>query len=195
MKKIKQVLTMMIFMAIGLMNAQNQENMLPYYEIPDHPENYTSGNVVARMIDGLGFRFYWATNDLTETDLAYQPSEDSRSTYQTIEHIYALSNTILNAALKNENRSLNTSDLDYKTLRNQTLINLKTAADILRETSDLTNHNLKFSNREVPFWFNINGPISDAIWHSGQIASFRRASGNPISNKVNHFTGTVKPKS
>lgn len=177
------------------MNSQNNEAMLPYEEIPDHPENYTSGAVVARMIDGLGFRFYWATEGLTDVDLDYQPSEDSRSIYQTIEHIYALSNTILNAALKKENQSLNTMDLDYQTLRSRTLINLKTAADILRETSDLTNHNLKFSNREMPFWFNINGPISDAIWHCGQIASFRRASGNPISNKVNHFTGKVKPKS
>lgn len=192
---LKILLIVIILLGSFNVNSQNNETMLPYNEIPDHPETYTSGAVVARLIDGLGFRFYWATEGLTDTDLAYQPSEDSRSTYQTIEHIYALSNTILNAALRKENQSFNTSDLDYKTLRSQTLINLKTAADILRETSDLTNHNLKFSNREVPFWFNINGPISDAIWHSGQIASFRRASGNPISNKVNHFTGTVKPKS
>lgn len=183
-------------MLLGSTNmiSQNDQAMLPYNEIPNHPENYTAGAVVARMIDGLGFRFYWATEGLTDTDLVYQPSEASRSTYQTIEHIYALSNTILNAALKKEIHSLNTSDLDYQTLRSQTLTNLKTAADILRETSDLTAYNLKFSNREIPFWFNINGPISDAIWHSGQIASFRRASGNPISSDVNHFTGKVKPK-
>lgn len=191
MYNLKILLIVIILLGSFNVNSQNNETMLPYNEIPDHPETYTSGAVVARLIDGLGFRFYWATEGLTDTDLAYQPSEDSRSTYQTIEHIYALSNTILNAALRKENQSFNTSDLDYKTLRNQTLINLKTAADILRETSDLTNHNLKFSNREMPFWFNINGPISDAIWHSGQIASFRRASGNPINSNLSFFTGKI----
>ncbi len=186
-----KILVILLILLGSNMKAQNNETSLPYQEIPDYPETYTVGTVVARMIDGLGFRFYWATEGLIDTDLAYQPSEDSRSTYQTIEHIYALSNTILNAALRKENQSFNTSDLDYKTLRSRTLINLKTAADILRETSDLTNHNLKFSNREMPFWFNINGPISDAIWHSGQIASFRRASGNPINSNLSFFTGKI----
>ncbi len=186
-----KILVILLILLGSNMKAQNNETSLPYQEIPDYPETYTAGAVVARMIDGLGFRFYWATEGLIDTDLAYQPSEDSRSTYQTIEHIYALSNTILNAALRKENQIFNTSDLDYKTLRSRTLINLKTAADILRETSDLTNHNLKFSNREMPFWFNINGPISDAIWHSGQIASFRRASGNPINSNLSFFTGKI----
>lgn len=192
MNALKTCFTIIVLFVACNMNAQNNDTMLPYYEIPDHPETFTSGAVVARMIDGLGFRFYWATEGLTDTDLAYQPSEDSRSTYQTIEHIYALSNTIRNAALNKENHSTGTMDLDFETIRRQTLMNLKTAADILRDANDLSKHNLIFSNREMPFWFNINGPISDAIWHSGQIASFRRASGNPISNQVNHFTGKVR---
>lgn len=192
MKKIKQALNMLLLMAVGLMNAQNQENMLPYYEIPDFPENYTSGSVVARMIDGLGFRFYWATENLTETDLVYQPSEGTRTTHQTIAHIYGLSTTIVNAALQKVNESVNTDEMDFNTLRYQTLNNLKTAADIFRNTNDLTNHNIKFCSRDMPFWFNINGPIADAIWHCGQVASFRRITGNPISSKISFFTGTVR---
>ena len=42
---------------------------LPYYEIPDYPETYTAGSVAARMLDGLGFRYYWATEGLNEDDL------------------------------------------------------------------------------------------------------------------------------
>ena len=40
-----------------------------------------------------------------------------------------------------------------------------------------------------PFWNHLNGPIADALWHSGQIVSNRRASGNPLNSKVNVFIG------
>ena len=31
-----------------------------YYRIPDYPDKLSSTAVLARMLDGLGFRFYWA---------------------------------------------------------------------------------------------------------------------------------------
>jgi len=82
--------------------------------------------------------------------------------------------------------------MDLYDKRKQTLINLKTAADILRVSDDISQFKILFGEREIPFWNNVNGPISDAIWHCGQIASFRRNSGNPINPNVNHFMGTVK---
>jgi len=51
---------------------------------------------------------------------------------------------------------------------------------------------IKEERVSIPFFNIINGPIADAIWHTGQVASFRRSSGNPISSKLNHFKGTVK---
>ncbi len=42
---------------------------------------------------------------------------------------------------------------------------------------------------EYPFWNNINGPIADAIWHVGQVVSFRRSSGNPFPKGVSVLTG------
>ena len=39
------------------------------------------------------------------------------------------------------------------------------------------------------FWNQLNGPISDAIWHSGQVVMNRRASGNPLRKGVNVFLG------
>ncbi|MFT7499284.1 MAG: hypothetical protein ACI8QP_001887, partial [Porticoccaceae bacterium] len=45
---------------------------------------------------------------------------------------------------------------------------------------------------EYPFWDLINGPIEDAVWHSGQLVSFRRSSGNPMNPKVNFLTGKVR---
>jgi len=36
---------------------------LPYKEIPGYPSKYTEGTVISRMIDGLGYRYYWATKN------------------------------------------------------------------------------------------------------------------------------------
>ena len=39
--------------------AQTADNDQPYYyQIPDYPESYTAEAVAARLIDGLGFRYY-----------------------------------------------------------------------------------------------------------------------------------------
>ena len=77
-----------------------------------------------------------------------------------------------------------------------TLNNLKTAADILRTSTDLSQFNIIFENEkgttEFPFWNQINGPISDALWHCGQIVSFRQSSGNPHNSKASVFTGKVQ---
>lgn len=188
----KIIITLLCISMLVNVKAQNSNKNLPYREISHHPESYTSGAVVARMIDGLGFRFYWATEGLNESDLSYQPSESARTTFQTMQHVFDLSKIILNSALKVENVSDDTSKLNYVELRQLTLNNLKSAADIFRETPDLSLHPIKFANRETPFWFQINGPISDAIWHCGQIASFRRTSGNPINSDVSFFSGTAK---
>jgi len=73
---------------------------LPYYQIPDYPEKFTAGTVAARVIDGLGFRYYWATESLRDVDLNYKPNDSARTTLETIDHIYGLSNVIVNATKK-----------------------------------------------------------------------------------------------
>ena len=51
------VITTMLFLTMTL-TAQEK---LPYYQIPPMDENYTAQNTVARMVDGLAFRYYWST--------------------------------------------------------------------------------------------------------------------------------------
>ncbi|HLT52977.1 MAG TPA: hypothetical protein VKZ97_03780 [Flavobacteriaceae bacterium] len=173
--------------------TMNAQDTLPYAKLPDYPENYTAGTVAARMVDGLGFRFYWATEGLGESDLVYKFNEEARSTGETIRHIYDLSNVILFSVLKQPNQKIDVSDKSDEEVRKLALMNLKKASEILTKTDDLSQITIDFGNGRVfPFWNAINGPIADAIWHCGQIASFRRNSGNPISSKVNHFTGTIK---
>ena len=168
-----------------------QNNDLPYYEMPEPSKYFTAGTVAARQVDALGFRFYHATNGLTETDLAYKPSDSVRTSGETVDHIYSLSKIILNSTLKKENKK-EQHDFTFEQKRVATLNNLKQSADILRLSEDISEFKIIFGDKKIPFWNNINGPISDSVWHCGQIASFRRVTGNPMSSKVNHFTGKVE---
>ncbi|MFK7834222.1 MAG: hypothetical protein AB8B52_13190 [Winogradskyella sp.] len=194
MNKVKQHLfqtIVIIFISVTWMNEAQNKDDLPYYEIPEYAEEFTAGTMAARMVDALGFRFYWASDSLTEKDLAYKANDDGRSSEETLKHIYDLSQIIVNSTLKEPNASVK-EELSYLQLRAQTLENLKTAADILRKSDDISQFKIIFGAREIPFWNQVNGPIADAIWHCGQLAIYRRATGNPINAKVNHFMGKVK---
>jgi len=177
---------------LSFVKAQTETIQLPYYEVPEYSEQYTAGTVAARMIDALGFRFYWASKDLTKENLAYRISEDVRPTRETIDHIYDLSKIIVNATLKLPNSRGRNNTMSYEDKRAKTLQNLKTAADILRGSDDISQFKIIFGERKIPIWNLINGPIADAMWHCGQIVSYRRASGNPINSKVDHFAGKVR---
>lgn len=189
MNKLLFSILVLALMQVNTIAAQTAE--LPFSEISDYPEEFTAGTMAARMVESLGFRYYWATDNLTQTDLDFQPNEDARTIDDTVEHILGLSSVIVNSTLKQPNDKQDTSQLTFKEMRSQTLLNLKMAADILRGSEDISQYKIIFGEREIPFWNQVNGPIADAIWHCGQIASFRRMSGNPINAKVNHFTGTV----
>ncbi|WP_431158733.1 hypothetical protein [Winogradskyella poriferorum] len=187
----KFVFSLVFIVCVALGFSQEDKTSLPYYEIPEYSETYTAGTVASRMIDALGFRFYWATHELSDADLSYQPNKEGRTTLETMIHIFELSNVIVNSTLKQPNKSLMDS-LSYEELRQKTLLNLKTASDILKKSDDISQYKIIFGEQEIPFWNQINGPIADAIWHCGQIVIYRRSSGNPINPKVNHFTGKIR---
>ena len=195
MKRSISLIAFFIFTLI--LNAQEMKTeQLPYYEIPEASENYTAGTVAARMIDGLGFRYYWATEGLREVDLNYEPGQRVRSSSQLINHIYDLSKVIVNAATKTVNdRGVEEPVLTFKEKRTRTLRNFEKASKIINDSKDLSEFTIVFKNdkstNSYPFWNTINGPIADAIWHAGQVTLLRRASGNPFNGKANVFTGKV----
>ena len=61
--------------------AQNesQQDVLPFQDITEYPTSFTGENILARMVDGLGFRYFWATEGLREEDLAFRPVPEARS--------------------------------------------------------------------------------------------------------------------
>lgn len=183
---------MLLLLLTHLGLAQNKT--LPYYEIPAYPDAYTPGTVAARIIDGAGFRYYWATEGLRTEDLKYKPSVEARTTEQTLQHIYGLSVNIVNSTLKKVN-SGEDEELPFEELRRRTLNNFKQASDILKANGNagLEEFELIFEGRDqnyvYPFWNQLNGPIADALWHIGQVVSHRRGSGNPFDSNVSVLSG------
>ena len=173
---------------------------LPFKEIPAHPASYSAGNVVVRMIDGLGYRYYWATEELRPADLKYRPSEDGKTAFETLQHLYGLSETILNATKNAPNiRPYSIPNHSFRMLRKMTLENLKKARELLQNKTGENLKNLSITYKrgdaesDFSFWHMLNGPLADALYHTGQIVVFRRASGNPMHPKVNVFTGKNNP--
>ena len=173
------------------------QDQLPFYEISESGDNYSAGTLAARMIDGLGFRYRWATDSLRQADLDYRPGAEARSTFETVVHIYQLSIIIINATTSSPNQFPDTKSMTFELLRKRTLENLQIASANLRTAKDGDFKKFKIilkqsvGTRELPFWNVINGPIADALWHVGQIVSFRRSSGNPFTDRVSVLTGTV----
>lgn len=182
--------------------AQNHiPSELPFKSIPDGATNYSSGNLLVRMIEGSGYRYYWATEGLTADDLDYQPSESGQSVRETLEHIYGLSDIIRNTSMGAISfRPPADTPADWPTLRMQTLRYLEDAAKRLKDKTpeELALLEIVFERggkqSTFPLWNMINGPLSDIIYHTGQIVSFRRTNGNPLPKGVNVFTGRTKTK-
>lgn len=182
MKKI--ILLITLFLSLSGLKAQQK---LPFYEIPKFEESYTAQTTSARMVAGLGFRFYWATEGLREKDIQYRPTKESSSVLETIAHIYSMSAWMLRLTETDFTQPKKASEMNFEEMRAQILLNYEALMNRILAVSDIKELALK-----TTFFQIINGPIADSIWHSGQIVSFRRITGNPINPNISHFTGTVK---
>ena len=174
------------------------QDSLPYYQIPNYPETYTQGTIMARLVDGLGFRYYWATEGLTATDLAYKPGPTNRTIDETLDHLYGLTEVILNAALNvpNDRKEPLVVPDTYEEKRSATLLKLEQASKAFMKLDDISENEMVFvrssDSASFPFWNLLNGPLEDAVWHCGQVVSLRRAAGNPIAEGVSVFMGTKR---
>lgn len=188
--------TTIVLFAIIMAATSWGQNKPYYYQIPDTPAVYTAATVAARLVDGLGFRYFWATEALTEKDLGFRPSKDARTTLETLQHIDGLTNILLNAVSKQPTKvsAVANTKLSFAELRMQTLQQIQTASELLKQPdAKLEDLDMVFERtggkQEYPFWNLINGPISDALWHVGQVVSFRRSSGNPLPKGVSVLQG------
>ncbi|MCF8238803.1 MAG: hypothetical protein K9I85_11645 [Saprospiraceae bacterium] len=160
--------------------------MLPFATLPPVPEEVSTTNVLSRVIDGLGFRYRWATEDLTEDDLLFRPVESSMTIQEVMVHIYDLAystNRVFGGDVEKDNSPDNQ-------LRERTLQLYVSLSQRLREMDDPQFETLVTTDAKYPFWYWLNGPIADALTHVGQITSWRRMAGNPQPAGVDVFRGT-----
>ncbi len=196
----KNIITILIALfTLTSMQAQTDKpEKLPYYEIPTAPEKVTENGILARLIDGLGYRYYWATEGLVQDDLDYTPGNHGRKSSEVIEHLHGLSEVIKNTVTSQPNvRPREEKELTWEEQREGTLYNLKAASDFLRTgKGDAEDYKIVFQRgektSEFPMWHLLNGPLADALTHVGQIISYRRSAGNPVNPGVNVFTGKTK---
>lgn len=194
MNSLKLFATLVLICFLFTSHAQANQGDY-YYEIPEYSDAYTPGTVAGRVVDGLGFRYYWASEGLTTENLEYRPSAEARNLSETIDHIYGLTKFILNAIGQAPEKKKDLDTMTYEEKRANTLVYIKRISETLKnsEVSDLDGYMVKLGNGEIfPFWNLLNGPIADAIYHVGQIVTLRRSSGNPINQNISVLRGRIR---
>ena len=142
------------------------------------------------MVDGLGFRYRWATEGLSEGDYMFRPSPDSRSVKELLTHIHYLV-YMIDYGLGGENLST-AEDYSLQHVRVVTLNKLSSIRKKLQKMSQTQLQVCKYHSEnygmDFPIWNIVNGPLCDALTHVGQINSWRRLNGNPVQ-EVDVFLG------
>lgn len=163
----------------------------PYgYEIGSFPGKLDGTGVLSRLVDGLAFRFYWATEGLRPEDFAFRPGPDSMSMIELHQHVLNLAFTIKQTVLDAPERERCGTE-DPAAIREEVLDALRLVRERLDALDDeqLATHQIvKQGGARYPVWNIVNGPISDALTHVGQINAWRRLSGNP-TGAVDVFSG------
>ena len=153
-----------------------------FKKLEGYPDAVSGGSVIARLLDGLGFRFYWATEGLIPEDYRFSPGSGCYSIDELVAHIWGLVNWIGLSSLGHGERR----PQDVQSQRESVLRMLKRLRDHFAALSDLELGEIEVDGH--PFWRLLNGPMADALTHVGQINSFRRLAGHP-AKKSRPFPG------
>jgi len=164
--------------------------MRPFHQLPAPPTDCTAANVLARLVDAVGYRFHLATKGLSENEADFRPVEGSMNMLELLDHMYKV---LFFAYQTFQPDALSRKDLhtlqEYQTaileLAQQFSEKLKAMTDEELVASQIY---LKRTDTHYSFWYLINGPIGDVMTHIGQINSWRRMAGNPVE-RTSPFTG------
>ncbi len=161
-----------------------------FKELPKHPEQISGTTVLQRMVDGLGFRYRVAVTGLSKEQLSFQPTKDNWNLGQLLHHIYRLcvwTSKSFKLDFEVQHEFAEVEEYEEATLALLTELSKHLAAMTEDELAKVEIH-LKRTDSHMPFWYIINGPLADALTHVGQIVSWRRMAGNPVT-RVSGFTG------
>jgi hypothetical protein len=136
----------------------------------------TANGVLLRLIDGLGYRLYWATEGLTAADHAFSPGHGTMSIGELIGHVCQMFHWIHRNVLRSE--WPDGRPVEIAAQRDEALAILHAIRERVAGIDEQALLTLTIDGH--PFWHMINGPLSDALTHVGQINAFRRLNGNPV---------------
>ena len=181
-----------LFFNFSLM-AQDQ---FPLEAIPAAPESTTSGKRIGAndprvwVIVIIGRpKIYGKRTWITA------PAQKRLSTYETLGAPLRLGGNDSQCGTINSKRTRPLSPMpeDYLALRSATLKLLEEASQLFLKKDAAAIEALQLiiqrggKTYTFPIWNLMNGPLSDALYHTGQVVSFRRTTGNPIHPGVNVF--------
>jgi hypothetical protein len=154
---------------------------LPFQQIAGYPPHPSGPSVIARLLDGLGFRCHWATAGLSAEHYAFSPGQGSYSIGELVRHVWGLVHWVHLSVLGREEPRPE----DAPAQRAHALEMLHRLREHFISLDDAALEAMTIDGR--PFWHMINGPLADALTHVGQINAFRRLAGNPTP-KAGLFT-------
>lgn len=162
----------------------NKDALNYFSDIRVNPDQITVSAVLSRMVDGVGFRFFWATDKLLSETYHFKPAAERWTIADTVSHIWDLSDWIC-SSLKLDRPIKPESPREQ---RNSILENLYKIKFFL---ADIDNQGLQeISINGQPFWNLIFGPFEDMVSHVGAIDNLRRSAGD-FPEDPRYFLGTA----
>ncbi len=141
------------------------EANLPFREVTHYPADVTPQAIIVRLLDGLGFRFHWATKTLREEDYAFSPGAGCKTIGQLVDHIWGLMNwIIIHGHLPQEPRPA-----AYPARRVHVLALMQRLREHFADLDAADLASVQIENK--PFWHLINGPLADVLYRPDQLLS------------------------
>jgi hypothetical protein len=162
-----------------------------FRSLPPGSGNVSGSAVLVRLVEGIGFRFTWATEGLREPDLSFRTTPETMCIAEQAGHVLELVSWVAaSAGAIPAGPQKPESPPPFPEVRQRVLEVLALLCARLAEMSDEEIGALHIGSHAgpVPWPHIVNGPLADALTHIGQIAVLRRASGNPVP-KANVFLG------
>jgi hypothetical protein len=167
----------------------------PYRFLPPAPGSISCGAIISRLLDGIGFRYHWATEGLADADMQFSPAPGSMNLGELLRHIHALLHWVgLAAGMAPEEGPMPFAD--GIVVRARTLALARELSGRFGRMTDgaLAEFALRTDRGDrFPFWNILNGPLADSLTHIGQVVSWRRILGKPVP-QADVFRG-LPPKS
>jgi hypothetical protein len=162
-----------------------------FRSLPPGPAAVSGSAVLVRLVEGIGFRFTWATEGLREPDRSFRTTPETMCIAELAGHVLELVSWVaFSAGAIPAGPQKPESPPPFPEVRQRILEVLALLRARFAEMSDGEISAITIGSRAgpVPWPHIVNGPLADALTHIGQIAVLRRASGNPVP-KANVFLG------